>query len=90
MAHRLGADPDRGVDTRGPADALAHPVRLRLVQAILAGRSTAARLAELEDLGTTGQVYLHLRQLVTAGRTRRRPAAIRRAHPRATRPCRPA
>ncbi|MFJ4687496.1 ArsR/SmtB family transcription factor [Streptomyces sp. NPDC088789] len=47
--------------------ALGHPVRLRLLREILGGRRTAAALAELDDTGTTGQIYHHLRQLTAAG-----------------------
>ncbi|CAL9489640.1 ArsR/SmtB family transcription factor [Streptomyces sp. enrichment culture] len=47
--------------------ALGHPVRLRLLHEILGGRRTAAELADSADLGTTGQIYHHLRQLVGAG-----------------------
>ncbi|MFJ8073380.1 ArsR/SmtB family transcription factor [Streptomyces sp. NPDC096176] len=47
--------------------ALGHAVRLRLLREILGGRRTAAGLAELEGLGTTGQIYHHLRQLTAAG-----------------------
>ncbi|MGA4960438.1 ArsR/SmtB family transcription factor [Streptomyces lavendulocolor] len=47
--------------------ALGHPVRLRLLREILGGRRTAAELAALEDIGTTGQIYHHLRQLTGAG-----------------------
>jgi DNA-binding transcriptional ArsR family regulator len=47
--------------------ALGHPVRLRLLREILGGRRTAAELAELEELGTTGQIYHHLRQLTGTG-----------------------
>ncbi|MDG4860046.1 helix-turn-helix domain-containing protein [Streptomyces sp. T-3] len=47
--------------------ALGHPVRLRLLREILGGRRTAAALAELEETGTTGQIYHHLRQLTGAG-----------------------
>ncbi|MFD5426274.1 ArsR/SmtB family transcription factor [Streptomyces sp. NPDC127084] len=47
--------------------ALGHPVRLRLLREIVGGRRTAAELAELEGLGTTGQIYHHLRQLTAAG-----------------------
>ncbi|MFD7897450.1 ArsR/SmtB family transcription factor [Streptomyces sp. NPDC059743] len=47
--------------------ALGHAVRLRLLREILGGRRTAAELAELEDIGTTGQIYHHLRQLTGAG-----------------------
>ncbi|MHC5702665.1 helix-turn-helix transcriptional regulator [Streptomyces sp. PKU-MA01144] len=47
--------------------ALGNPVRLRLLREIVGGRRTAAELAELEGLGTTGQIYHHLRQLTAAG-----------------------
>ncbi|GIG85455.1 ArsR/SmtB family transcription factor [Plantactinospora endophytica] len=47
--------------------ALGHPVRLRLLREILGGRRTVAELTALEDLGTTGQAYHHLRQLAAAG-----------------------
>ncbi|MDT0270369.1 winged helix-turn-helix domain-containing protein [Streptomyces sp. DSM 44915] len=47
--------------------ALGHPVRLRLLRAVLAGRRTAGELAELPETGTTGQIYHHLRQLAAAG-----------------------
>ncbi|NGO76111.1 helix-turn-helix transcriptional regulator [Streptomyces sp. YC504] len=47
--------------------ALGHPVRLRLLREILGGRCTAAELAGLEETGTTGQIYHHLRQLTGAG-----------------------
>lgn len=57
-------------DWDGVADALAalgHPVRLRLVREVLRGVGTARELAELDGMGTTGQVYHHLRLLVSAG-----------------------
>lgn len=47
--------------------ALGHPVRLRLLARVLAGVSTAHDLMDTEGVGTTGQVYHHLRQLVAAG-----------------------
>ncbi|MEV7400106.1 helix-turn-helix domain-containing protein [Streptomyces sp. NPDC091267] len=47
--------------------ALGHPVRLRLLREILGGRRTAAELAALDETGTTGQIYHHLRQLTGAG-----------------------
>ncbi|AZC14949.1 winged helix-turn-helix domain-containing protein [Microbacterium sp. ABRD28] len=47
--------------------ALGHPVRLELLRQILAGRHTTADLATLDDLGTTGQLHHHLRQLVATG-----------------------
>ncbi|MEV0639101.1 helix-turn-helix domain-containing protein [Streptomyces sp. NPDC050619] len=60
----LDDDWTRAAETFG---ALGHPVRLRLLREILGGRRTAAELAELEELGTTGQIYHHLRQLTGAG-----------------------
>ncbi len=47
--------------------ALGNAVRLRLLREILGGRRTAAELTELEGLGTTGQIYHHLRLLTGAG-----------------------
>ncbi|MFB9317748.1 ArsR/SmtB family transcription factor [Cryptosporangium minutisporangium] len=47
--------------------ALGHPVRLRLLHRILSGVRTTAELAADEELGTTGQLYHHLRHLVSAG-----------------------
>ncbi|MFB6850283.1 ArsR/SmtB family transcription factor [Streptomyces sp. NPDC056373] len=47
--------------------ALGHPVRLRLLREVLGGLRTAAELAELDEVGTTGQIYHHLRQLTGAG-----------------------
>ncbi len=47
--------------------ALGHPVRLLLLHEVLAGRRTVAELSAHERLGTTGQLYHHLRQLVSAG-----------------------
>lgn len=47
--------------------ALGHPVRAELLRHILTGTRTTAALAEVEGLGTTGQLHHHLRHLVTAG-----------------------
>lgn len=47
--------------------ALAHPVRLRILQAVIRGQSTAKELAELDGVGSVGQVYHHLRALSAAG-----------------------
>ncbi|MFY1598398.1 ArsR/SmtB family transcription factor [Micromonospora sp. WMMD737] len=51
----------------GALTALAHPVRLRLLREILGGRHGTGELAEIEGLGTTGQLHHHLRQLTAAG-----------------------
>ncbi|WP_245712822.1 ArsR/SmtB family transcription factor [Micromonospora nigra] len=47
--------------------ALAHPVRLRLLREVLGGRHGTGELADIEELGTTGQLHHHLRQLAAAG-----------------------
>jgi len=51
----------------GAIAALGNPVRLSLAQAVVSGTTTVAGLAALEQFGTTGQVYHHVNQLVTAG-----------------------
>ncbi|MEV4670631.1 MULTISPECIES: ArsR/SmtB family transcription factor [Actinomadura] len=60
----LADDWAQAADTLG---ALAHPVRLLLVREVLHGARTTAELAAHEGLGTTGQLYHHLRRLVAAG-----------------------
>ncbi|MEV3852998.1 helix-turn-helix domain-containing protein [Streptomyces sp. NPDC050095] len=47
--------------------ALGHGLRLRLLREIIGGRTSATELAELDDVGTSGQIYHHLRQLTAAG-----------------------
>jgi DNA-binding transcriptional ArsR family regulator len=47
--------------------ALGHPVRLQLLQAILAGHATKAELEKLDGIGTTGQLYHHLKALEEGG-----------------------
>jgi hypothetical protein len=47
--------------------AVGHPLRLRLLRGVLGGIHTVADLAELPEVGTTGQIYHHLRQLAGAG-----------------------
>lgn len=47
--------------------ALAHPVRLQLLQRLLTDASTVEEIRKAGDFGTSGQVYHHLRQLVAAG-----------------------
>ncbi|MEV4638492.1 ArsR family transcriptional regulator [Actinoplanes sp. NPDC049548] len=54
-------------DWAGTLGALGHPVRLLLLRRVLAGARTATELVADEALGTTGQLYHHLRQLVSAG-----------------------
>ncbi|MGO4461680.1 ArsR/SmtB family transcription factor [Streptomyces sp. M-16] len=62
-----GTDRADGTRSADSFAALGHPVRLRLLREILAGRRTAAELTALDGVGTSGQVYHHLRQLVAAG-----------------------
>jgi DNA-binding transcriptional ArsR family regulator len=47
--------------------ALAHPVRLEILKMILQGKHTSQELQELQGLGTTGQLYHHLKELQSAG-----------------------
>jgi hypothetical protein len=51
----------------GILGALGSPVRLTLLQEIVQGRSTVAALSEVDGLGTSGQIYHHLRQLTAEG-----------------------
>ena len=55
--------------TLAPAlSALGHPARLLILQLIARGEATtAADLADTPGLGSTGQIYHHLRQLVGTG-----------------------
>ncbi|HWV83833.1 MAG TPA: helix-turn-helix domain-containing protein [Capillimicrobium sp.] len=56
-----------GPQAASDLSALAHPVRLLILRELLEGERTTAQLAEHEQLGTSGQIYHHLRQLVAAG-----------------------
>lgn len=47
--------------------ALGNPVRIEILRQILIGTTKTAELAEIDGLGTTGQLHHHLRQLVAAG-----------------------
>jgi hypothetical protein len=51
----------------GELAALGNPVRLTLLQEISRGRATVSALSEVEGLGTSGQIYHHLRQLTAEG-----------------------
>jgi hypothetical protein len=53
-------------ESSGAFAALGHPVRLLLLGRILGGMRTVAELQELDEVGTTGQLYHHLKQLVAA------------------------
>lgn len=47
--------------------AISSPVRLRLLLAVANGITTLNELGELDGIGTTGQVYHHVRVLTAAG-----------------------
>lgn len=47
--------------------ALAHPIRLLIVRQLLDGERSVAQLGAHEGMGTSGQLYHHLRQLASAG-----------------------
>lgn len=54
-------------DVAGALAALGHPLRLRLLQAVLRGQRGTTELGGLEGLGTSGQLYHHLRELQASG-----------------------
>jgi DNA-binding transcriptional ArsR family regulator len=47
--------------------ALGQPVRLQILQEIVLGSASVGELTRIDGVGTSGQVYHHLRQLVAAG-----------------------
>jgi hypothetical protein len=50
-----------------PLAALGNPVRLSILQLVIGGVSTVAELVAAGELGSSGQVYHHVNQLVSAG-----------------------
>ncbi len=54
-------------DAAGILAALGSPVRLEIVRRLLLGGETAGELQEIPGLGTSGQLYHHLRDLQSAG-----------------------
>jgi len=60
----LDADWDQAAN---PLAALGHPIRLKLLREILNGAGTAAEIGATEGVGTSGQLYHHLRELAAAG-----------------------
>ena len=54
-------------DAAGVLAALGSPFRLEIIRALLLGWETAAQLQEIPGLGTSGQLYHHLRDLQSAG-----------------------
>jgi hypothetical protein len=47
--------------------ALGNPVRLTLLREIVRGRATVSSLSQVDGLGTSGQIYHHLRHLTAEG-----------------------
>lgn len=47
--------------------ALAHPVRLRIIQRLMTDAKTVQDLAGTGEFGTSGQIYHHLKQLTSHG-----------------------
>jgi hypothetical protein len=59
---------EAGWQAAAPAlSALGHPIRLEIVRRLLGGARSAQELAEIPELGTSGQLYHHLRELQGAG-----------------------
>jgi hypothetical protein len=50
-----------------PLAALAHPIRLQVLKALIEGKRDTQSLASLPNMGTTGQLYHHLKELEAAG-----------------------
>lgn len=53
-------------DLAGAVAALGHPVRLELLRALLRGSQGVRELSDLPGMGTSGQLYHHLRELQNA------------------------
>ena len=54
-------------DAAGVLAALGNPVRLEIIRRLLLGGQTVQELQEIPGLGTSGQLYHHLRDLQSAG-----------------------
>lgn len=54
-------------DVADALSALGHPVRLRILQAMMQGKHAIQELQQLPEMGTSGQLYHHLRALQLAG-----------------------
>jgi DNA-binding transcriptional ArsR family regulator len=54
-------------DAADVLSALGSPFRLELIRALLLGRGTVQQLQEIPGLGTSGQLYHHLRDLQSVG-----------------------
>lgn len=54
-------------DQSARLEALASPVRLTILRSVHAGIDSVIRLAELPELGSSGQIYHHINLLIAAG-----------------------
>lgn len=63
----LAIDDGAAETAAGRLAALGHPVRLRLLIAVLGGHASPSDLGGLDGMGTSGQVYHHIRILTAAG-----------------------
>ena len=54
-------------DAAAMLSALGSPFRLEIIRALLLGRETVQELQEIPGLGTSGQLYHHLRDLQSVG-----------------------
>ena len=54
-------------DAAAVLSALGSPFRLEIIRALLLGRETVQELQEIPGLGTSGQLYHHLRDLQSVG-----------------------
>ncbi|GGK45116.1 ArsR/SmtB family transcription factor [Nocardia camponoti] len=63
----VGDDWTEWTETANCLAALSNPSRLRLLREILNGRRTAADLAAISELGTSPEIYQHLRDLAAVG-----------------------
>jgi hypothetical protein len=71
-AWQQGASANQLLDLEWPERAtalaaLAHPVRLRVLQFILLGVRTTAELTGVAEVNTSGQLHHHLKELVHTG-----------------------
>lgn len=67
----------------GVFSALSSPVRIRIMGALLGGPATTAALTERVDVGTSGQLFHHLKDLLATGlvhQPRRGVYALRAQH----------
>lgn len=63
----LDLDDDHAATVAERLTALGSPIRLRLLLAVLRGTTSVADLSALDSMGTTGQIYHHVRILTAAG-----------------------